>query len=139
MSLHLEIITPEKIVFKDEIEEAIVPTVNGEVAILPHHIGFLTQIVPGELVIKKNNKLKSIAITEGFLEVSSNHISILANYAIPAESINIAKAEEAKKRAEVIMKEKTTDRDFRIVEAELRKAILELRVAFKYRKRPTVQ
>lgn len=139
MNLILEIITPEKIVFRDEIEEAIAPTVNGEIAILPYHIGLLTQIVPGELVIKKNNKPKSIAITEGFLEVSSNHISILANYAIPAESINIAKAEEAKKRAELLMKEKTTDRDFRIAEAELRKAILELKVAFKYRKRPTVQ
>lgn len=137
--LHLEIITPEKIVFKDEIEEAIVPTVNGEIAVLPHHVGFLTQVVPGELVIKKNNKFKSIAITEGFLEVSSNNISILANYAISAENINIAKTEEAKKRAEALMKEKTTDRDFRIAEAELRKAILELRVAFKYRKRSTVQ
>lgn len=139
MNLILEIITPEKIVFKDEIEEVIVPTVNGEIAILPHHIGLLTQIVPGELVIKKNNKLKSIAITEGFLEVSSNRISVLANYAIPAESINIAKVEEAKKRAEVLVREKTTDRDFRIAEAELRKTILELKVASKYRKQPTVQ
>lgn len=139
MNLILEIITPEKIVFKDEIEKAIVPTVNGEIAILPQHIGIVTQVIPGELVIKKNDKSQSIVITEGFLEVSNNHITILANYAISAESINVAKVEEAKKRAEKLIQEKATDRDFRIAEAELRKAILELKVAFKYRKRPTVQ
>ncbi|MEK7534363.1 MAG: ATP synthase F1 subunit epsilon [Patescibacteria group bacterium] len=138
MSLLLEIITPEKIVFRDEIDEAIAPTVNGEITILPHHIGLITQVVPGELIIKKNNKNQSIAVTEGFLEVSDNRISILANYAINAENINVAKAEEAKKRAEHLMQEKTTDRDFRIAEGELRKAILELKIANKHRKRITL-
>jgi len=138
MGLLLEIITPEKIVFRDEIDEAIAPTVNGEIAILPHHIGLITQVVPGELIIKKNNKYQSIAVTEGFLEVSNNHISILANYAINAENINVVKAEEAKKRAEKLMKEKASDRDFRIAEGELRKAILELKVANKHRKRITL-
>lgn len=134
MDLLLEIITPEKIIFKDVIDEAIVPTVNGEIAILPHHIGLLTQIVPGELIIKKNNKSQSIAITEGFLQVSNNHISILANYAINAESINVARAEVAKKRAEKLMEEKKSDKDFRIAEAELRKAILELKVGYKHKR-----
>jgi len=135
MNLLLEIITPEKIVFKDEIDEAIIPTVNGEIAILPYHIGLVTQVSPGELIIKKNNRRQSIAITEGFLEVSNNHISILANYAIQTDNINVAKAEEAKERAEKLMKEKATDRDFRIAEGELRKAILELKIAYKHRKR----
>lgn len=135
MSLLLEIITPEKVVVKEEIDEAIVPTVNGEIAILPHHVGLLTQVVPGELIIKKNNKYQSIAITEGFLEVNNNYISILANYAINAENINVAKAEQAKKRAENLMKEKASDKDFRIAEGELRKAILELKVAYKHRRR----
>lgn len=135
MNLLLDIITPEKVVFKDEIDEAIVPTVNGEIAILPHHIGLLTQIVPGELIIKKGNKSQSIAITEGFLQVTNNHISILANYAINAESINVARAEEAKKRAEKLMEEKKSDKDFRIAQAELRKAVLELKVAYKHKRR----
>lgn len=135
MNLLLEIITPEKVVFKEEIDQATVPTTSGEITILPYHIGLLTQLIPGELIIRKANKQESIVITEGFLELSNNHISILANYAIPSEDINIAKAEEAKKRAENLMKEKTTDNDFRIAEAELRKAILELKVAYKHRKR----
>lgn len=134
MNLYLEIITPEGVVFKSEIDEAIVPTINGEIAILPNHIGIVTQIVYGELIIKINNKPQSIAITDGFLEVSKNRISILANYAIKAENISVAKAEEAKKRAENLMKEKTSDKDFKIAEAELRKAILELKIAFKNKK-----
>lgn len=137
MNLLLEIITPEKIVFKDEIDEVIAPTVNGEIAILPNHVGLITQVIPGELIIKKNNKDQSLAITEGFLEVTNNHISILANYAINAENINVAKAEEAKRRAEHLMQEKTTDRDFRILDAELRKAILELKIAYKQRRKAT--
>lgn len=135
MNLLLEIITPEKIVFKDEIDEAIIPTVNGEIAILPYHIGLVTQVAPGELIIKKNNRRQSIAITEGFLEVNNNHISILANYAIQTDNINVEKAKVAKERAEKLMKEKVSDRDFRIAEGELRKAILELKVAYKHRKR----
>jgi len=135
MNLLLEIITPEKIVFKDEIDEAIIPTVNGEIAILPYHIGLVTQVAPGELIIKKNNRRQSIAITEGFLEVNNNHISILANYAIQTDNINVEKAKVAKERAEKLMKEKASDRDFRIAEGELRKAILELKVAYKHRKR----
>lgn len=137
MNLVLEIITPEKIVFKDEISEVIVPTVNGEIAVLPNHIGLITQVIPGELIIKKNNKHQSIAITEGFLEVSNNHISILANYAVSADDINVAKAEEAKKRAEHLMQERQSDKDFRISEAELRKAILELKVGYKHKRRVT--
>ncbi len=53
MNLLFEIITPEKVIYKDEVSEIIVPTVNGEIAILPNHINLLTQINPGELIIKK--------------------------------------------------------------------------------------
>jgi F0F1-type ATP synthase epsilon subunit len=67
--------------------------------------------------------------------VNNNHISILANYAIQTDNINVEKAKVAKERAEKLMKEKASDRDFRIAEGELRKAILELKVAYKHRKR----
>ena len=136
MTILLEIITPEKVVYKNEVDEVIAPTVNGEIAILPNHVGLLTQIVPGELIVKKGHKDQSIAITGGFLEINNNHISILADFAIKAEDINVAKAQEARKRAEHLMKEKRTEQDFRLVEAELRKTILQLQVA---RKRRVIQ
>ena len=131
----LEIITPEKIVFKEEVDEVIVPTVTGEIAILSNHVPLVTQISEGELIVKKENKLYSVAISGGFLEVSKNQVSILANFAIRAEDIEIAKVEEAKKRAEHLVKERSTDRDFKIAEAELLKSILQLRIATKYKHR----
>lgn len=135
MSFLLEIITPEKVIYKDEVDEVIVPTVNGEIAVLPHHVNLLSQVIPGELIIKKGEKTESIAITGGFLDVNKNGINILADYAIKAGDIEVAKAKEAQERAERLMREKATEKDFKIAEAELRKAILELRVATKYKKR----
>lgn len=135
MNLHLEIITPEKVVFKDEVDEVIVPTINGQIAILPNHAPLVTQVKPGELIIKKGNKEYPLAIIEGILEVDNNKIDILANYAVRAENIETLKAQEAKQRAERLMKEKKTDNDFRIAQAELVKSLLELRIGEKYKKR----
>lgn len=137
MNLLLEIITPEKVVYKDEVQEVIVPTENGEIAILPKHINLLTKIEPGELIIKKGTTQQYLAITGGFLEVSNNKISILAEYAVKAQDIEVARAMEAKKRAEKIMSEKNTDNELRIAQAEMIKAILELRVATRHKKRLT--
>jgi len=135
MKLVLEIITPTKVVLNEEVDEVTIPTVNGEISILPNHVDLLTKIKPGEMVIRKNNKADLFAITGGFLEVSKNHVNILADHAIRADNIEIAKAEEAKDRAQKAMKEKASEKDFAIADAELRKAILELKVARKHKVR----
>jgi len=135
MNLLLEIITPEKVIYKDEVNEVIVPTENGEIAILPNHINLLTQINPGELIIKKGDSQQYLAITGGFLEVSNNKISIIAEYAVKAQDIEVARAMEAKKRAEKVMSEKSTDNEVRIAQAEMIKAILELKVATRHKRR----
>lgn len=135
MNLILEIITPEKTVYKEEVSEVVVPTVNGEIAIFPNHINLLTQINPGELIIKKGSSTQLLAITGGFLEVNNNKISILADYAIKAQDIEIARSQEAKKRAEKIMSEKATDNEIRVAQGELIKAILELKIATKHRRK----
>ena len=135
MNLLLEIITPEKVIYKDEVSEVIVPTVDGEIAILPLHVNLLTQVNPGELIIKKGSSYQSMAITGGFLEVQSNKASIVAEYAVKAQDIEVARAMEAKKRAEKVMSEKSTDNELRIAQAEMIKAILQLKVATKHKKR----
>ncbi|MCL4418558.1 F0F1 ATP synthase subunit epsilon [Patescibacteria group bacterium] len=135
MSLYLEIITPEKVVYKDEVDEVIAQTVNGQIGILPNHVGLLTKIIPGELIIRKGSAQSYLAITGGFLEVSNNKISVLADYAIRAEDIEVARASEAQKKAEKLMEEKLTDKDFKVAQADLLKAILELRVANKIKRR----
>lgn len=135
MNILLEIITPEKVVYKDEVQEVIVPTVNGEIAILPNHIDLITQLNPGELIVQKGTSQQYLAVTGGFLEVSDNKISVLADYAIKAQDIEVARALEAKKRAEKIMTEKATDNELKIAQGELIKAILELKIATKHKRR----
>lgn len=133
----LEITTPEKIVFSEEVDEVIAPTTTGEITVLPNHVGLLTKIEPGELIIKKGAQTKFFAITGGFLEVEKDKITILADYALRSEEIEVAKAVEAQKHAERLMKEakeKASEKDFALAESELRRAILELKVAQRRRK-----
>jgi F-type H+-transporting ATPase subunit epsilon len=131
MKLALEIITPIKVVLNEEVDEITLPTVNGEISILPNHVDLLTKIIPGEMTIHMGNKIESFVITGGFLEISGNKVSILADHAVRADDIEVAKAQQAKERAEKAMKEKASDKDFVVAEAELRKSILELKVAHK--------
>ncbi|MBI5044753.1 MAG: ATP synthase F1 subunit epsilon [Candidatus Levybacteria bacterium] len=132
--MNLKILTPEKITFEGDIDELIVPTITGEIAILPHHIDLLTQVSDGELVIKNKGKQEHIAITGGFLQINKDTLTLLADYAVHSEKINAQKALEAQKRAEEILKKKsehTTEQDLAIAQAEMRRAILELKVARK--------
>ncbi|MDO8658665.1 MAG: F0F1 ATP synthase subunit epsilon [Candidatus Levybacteria bacterium] len=136
MKLQLEIVTPLKVVFKEDVDEIVAPTINGEITILPNHVGLFTKIQPGELVIKKGSSLTSLAITGGFIEINNNKVTILADYAVRSEDIEIEKANEARKRAETLLKEKLEEKDFAKVEGELRRALLELKVAHKRKARP---
>lgn len=134
MKLQVEIITPEKIAYQKEADEIIVPTLNGQITILPNHVSLVTQITSGELIIKENGKDFLFGITGGFLEVSNNKVSILADYAVESDSINQTKAKEAKERAEKLMKEKLSERDMIQAEIDLRRSIMELQVAGRKRK-----
>lgn len=131
MDILLEIITPEKVVYSDKVNEVLVPTEKGQLGILPGHIGLFAKVVPGELIIKKSGSEQIVAITGGFLEVSKDKVSILADHAIRAENIEVAKAMEAKTRAEELMKQKESNENNAVLEAQLRRAILELKVANK--------
>lgn len=135
MKLQLEIVTPEKILYQDEADEIIVPTINGEIAILPNHVPLITKIAPGELTIKKQGKDYFLAITAGFLELSNNKINILADYAVRSEEIEIEKAKEAQRQAQKRMEEKGTEQEFAEAEALFKRTLLELKIAEKRRRR----
>ena len=131
--MDLEIVTPEKTIFKDTIDEIALNTADGEIAVLPNHVNLFTKVMPGEVTIKYDkNKVIYLAITGGFLEVSNNKLTLLADYAVRAEEIEVEKAVEAQKRAEAVLKKAKDDvdeMDFATAQGELRKAILELHVA----------
>lgn len=139
MKLTLQVITPTNIVLSEEVDEITVNTISGEISILPNHVKLLTRVSPGEMIIKNGGKIHPFAITGGFLEVEDNKVKILADYAVRADDIEIAKAKEAQERAEKVMKNKLTENEFITAQAELRKAILELKVANKHRNRRNQQ
>jgi len=131
MKLALDIITPIKIVLSEEVDEVTIPTVDGEISVLPNHVNLLTKIAAGEMIIRKGAKADLFAITGGFLEILNNHVNVLADYAVHADDIEVAKVQEAKERAQKAMKEKISEEDFRVANAELAKALLQLKVAHK--------
>lgn len=130
-----EVISPDGIFFQGEVSEVSLPTPNGEITILPNHASLVTKLAEGEIKIYQDEKEKYIAITGGFLEVKDNKVMLLSDYAVRTESIEIAKTEERKRRAEEKVKEKVDNTDFIIAEKDLRRSILELKVAQNVKKR----
>ncbi len=100
MALTLEIVTPEARVYSDTVETVVIPTVEGEIGILPGHIPLLTQVEAGELRVLKNGKTELLAVGNGFAEVDGDKVSILAESAIAEEKIDVDAAEKAMQRAQ---------------------------------------
>ncbi len=105
MSLTLEIVTPEARVYSDTIDTVVIPTLDGEVGILPGHIPLLTQIEHGELRVTKGTTTTFLAVGGGFAQVSGDKVSVLAEHAITEEKIDEHAVETAQKRAEQAIRE----------------------------------
>jgi F-type H+-transporting ATPase subunit epsilon len=128
-NIKLDIVTAERIVYSEEVDEVIAPGVEGQLGILPHHAPLMTILQSGELVVKRGSDEDIMAISGGFLEVRPDRVIILADSAERAEEIDTERAEAARKRAEQRMAEKAPDLDTARVEASLRRAIARLAVA----------
>ncbi len=131
--LHLDIISQEEQLLSEDVDMVLVPSDMGQIGILPGHISLFASLDEGELIIITDKKHDIFAVTGGFIDVNQDKVTILANSAIRAKNINVKKVEEAKKKALETMKNELSDRDYKIAEADLRKAVLELRVAKKRR------
>src|SRR3989344_2186530 len=131
--LKLKIVSPEKKVFEEgEFESITIPTGDGEVTILPNHIPLVSRVVPGEIIARKKGSEESLITLNGFLKLSENgEVLILSDYAVRSEDVEIERVEAAKKKAEDTMKEKVSEKEFAVAEAELRRTLLELKVARK--------
>jgi len=106
MALTLEIVTPEARVYSDTVETVVIPTVEGEIGILPGHIPLLTQVGAGELRVVKNGKTELLAVGNGFAEIDGDKVSILAESAITEEKIDVDAAEKAMQRAQEALRGK---------------------------------
>jgi F-type H+-transporting ATPase subunit epsilon len=100
MPLTLEIVTPEARVYSDVIETVVIPTVEGEIGILPGHIPLLTQVQAGELRVSKNGRTEYLAVGNGFAEIDGDKVSVLAESAIDEAKIDEAATVNAQARAE---------------------------------------
>ena len=127
-TLKLEIVTPEAKVYSEDVDMVTLPGVEGEMGIFPMHVPLLTQLAAGEVAVRKGGQDYFLAVGEGFVEVTSQKVSILTDMAIKAENIDEAKAEEARKRAEARLAEKLDDEEVATVRASLDHALAQLKV-----------
>ena len=137
LKISFEITTPEGVVYKADVDEISLPTRSGEITILPNHIPLVSSLVPGELRIKKNGETIFLATAGGFIEVQpENRVVVLADSAEMAEKIDIKQAEEAKRRAELLMKEKKVDDvEYSALAGKIEQELARIRVAHKHRSR----
>lgn len=129
--MNLKVITPEKIFYDGPVQELIVPTPLGEIGILPGHVNLLTQISDGEITIKSSGKDQHLAVTSGFLQVQKDEINLISDFAIRSDEIDSKKAQDAQKLAQEKMQnagKDTTEQDLALAQAEMRRAILQLKV-----------
>ena len=129
MPIHLEIVTAERVVLSDDVDQVNAPTKDGRVGILPRHEPLLTILDVGELDIIKDGVSTPYAVSGGFMEVLPNRVTILADTVARADAIDAARAEAARRRAEERKAQSQSDRDAVLAEADLRRALVRLRVA----------
>lgn len=133
--IRLEIVTPEEKVYSEEVDQVSLPTTTGEITILPQHLPLVTQIVPGEIKVKKSGREVNLVTGEGFAEITGTTVSVLTDLAQTSEKIDEKAAEEARKRAEEALKQKHTlsEEEFALTAAELQKALASLKVRRRHR------
>ena len=138
--LNLKIVTPECVVYENQIEQVSIPTTSGEITILPNHIPLVSVLKTGELRVKDKAGEQVIAVAGGFNEMrGNNELIILADNAERVEQIDIERAETARKRAEEQMKQTKAgeDIDYARLQAVIDREMNRIRVGKKYRKLPS--
>jgi len=132
----VEIITPEKISYSEDADQVTLPTAEGEITVLPGHIPLVTQLLPGELTLKKGGHYIVMAAGGGFAEITGKKVSIATDLAQRPEEIDERVAEEARKRAEQALKERErlSEEEFAITAANLQKALAQLKIKRRHRR-----
>ena len=135
MTLHLEIVTPERLAYSDDVDMVLVPGSEGELGILPHHTPLVSLLGYGELKIRKDGHEESFAIVGGFLQVRPDKVVVMAETASLASEIDLEKAQEARKEAERALESGFHEgSDLSTARASLQHALLHVRVAERHRR-----
>jgi F-type H+-transporting ATPase subunit epsilon len=132
-TMKLEIVTPDGKAYSDDVEMVTLTGVQGEMGILPQHVHLMTKMVPGEIVVRKDGRDLFLAVGGGLVEVTGTRVSILTDMAVAAESIDEAKAEEARRRAEARLREKLSAEEVASTNASLARSLAQLKVKRRHR------
>ena len=132
-TLMLQIITPEATVYSEEVDMVTLPGAAGQIGILPHHVRLITQMVPGEMIVRKNGHTDYLAVGGGLVEVTGDRVAIATIMAVPVDGIDEAKAEEARQRAAARLREKLSAEEVASVNASLARALAQLKVKRRHR------
>ena len=133
--LKLKIITPEKTVLEEMVEQVTLPTTEGEITILPGHIALVSALKSGDIVAKKDGEYIPMAVAGGFIEIKNDEVAVLADFAEHVAHISDDVVAKAKARAEELkqMKDKGEVVDLESYEAELERSLARVKVADKWR------
>ena len=130
MTLHLEIVTPERLAYEDDVDMVLVPGIDGELGILPHHTPLVSLLGVWELEIRKGGTSESFAIAGGFLQVRPDKVVVMAETADLASEIDLEKAQEARREAERMLETGFHEgADLAAARAQLQQALMRIRVA----------
>ncbi|MDO8529339.1 MAG: F0F1 ATP synthase subunit epsilon [bacterium] len=132
--IKFKIVTPEKTVFEDEVDQVTLPVTDGQVTILPNHTSYIASLKAGEIIFKKDGEETEMATSGGFIEFDKNNLLFLADTAERVEEIDVEEAEKAKARAEELMKTRETldDEEYAKVAAAIERESARIRVAKKH-------
>jgi F-type H+-transporting ATPase subunit epsilon len=133
-TLQLEIVTPEAKIFSDYVEMVTLSGVEGEMGILPGHAPVMTQLVAGEITVRKEAQNIFLAVGDGFVQITGERVAVLTDMAIKADDIDEAKAAEAMQRAESRLAQKLSDEESATVHAALVHATTQLNVKRRHKK-----
>ena len=130
MPLRLEIVTPERLAYQDEVDSVVLPGSEGELGVLPHHAPLVSTLGAGELRLRKGGEEESFAIVGGFLQVLPDKVVVMAETADMASEIDLEKAQEARREAEKALEAGFQEgADLAAARAALQQALLRIRVA----------
>jgi F-type H+-transporting ATPase subunit epsilon len=127
-TLQLQIVTPDAQTFSDQVEMVTLPGIEGEMGIYPNHVPLMTQLVPGEIIVRKDGQDFFLAVGDGFVEITGEHVAVLTDMALRVEQIDEAKAEEARRRAEARLAEHIDDAEAAAVQAALANSLAQIAV-----------
>jgi len=134
--LHLDVLTVERTVFSNDVDAIVATSVDGQISILPGHVPLVTLLQPGELMARRDGDERILFVSGGFLQVSADEATVLADACEYAEEIDVQRAEAARQRAQELLAAGGYDVDAVAAEAALRRSLARIRVANLRRRSP---